>query len=62
MTAQPIFSDAAFEVLRAAVTLARTGSYQRLEHLVRELHKRFPGQTADVDAAVAAWKRNPPSL
>lgn len=56
------FSDGAFEMLKAGVNMARFERFRSLETLVKELHARFPGRSNDIDAAVAFWKRNPPSL
>ena len=54
-------SDAAYEILRAAVNLARFGQYRRPEPLLKELHRRYPGQEADIQAALTYWKHRAPS-
>jgi hypothetical protein len=54
-------SPAAYEVLRAAVNLARFGPNRRPAPLLNELRRRFPGPEADVAAALAFWKERAPS-
>lgn len=49
-------------MLKAGVNMARFERFRSLETLVKELHARFPGRSGDIEAAVAFWKRNPPSL
>ncbi|MEX3984229.1 hypothetical protein AB4Y45_35320 [Paraburkholderia sp. EG287A] len=54
-------SEAAYEILRAAVNLARFGQYRRPAALLNELRRRFPGQEADIAAAIAYWMERAPS-
>lgn len=47
-----------FDILRAAVTRARTAQVQRLAQLRQWLYEAFPGQQADVDASLSYWAQS----
>ena len=58
---QEALSEPAYEVLCAAVNLARFGQYRRPQVLLADLKRRFPGQEADIEAALSYWKQHAPS-
>ncbi|ABM39689.1 hypothetical protein Pnap_4411 (plasmid) [Polaromonas naphthalenivorans CJ2] len=48
-------SDSVFEVLRAAVGMARAEQVQRLATLKLKLLEVFPGRQEDIASAIAFW-------
>ncbi len=48
-------SEAAFDILRAALRIARDEQIRRLTTLRSRLESAFPGQQADVRAALLYW-------
>lgn len=47
--------EVCLDILRAAVTRARTAQVQRLAQLRQWLYENFPGQQANVDATLRYW-------
>ncbi len=48
-------SNDTFEILRAAVNVARDRQVRRLSTLRALLARMFPGQDAQIDEAIQAW-------
>jgi hypothetical protein len=48
-------SEQVFEILRAAVNLARFEQIRRLTTLRERLHRKFPGLESAVEEALNAW-------
>jgi hypothetical protein len=51
-------SEAAYEILRAAVTLVRTEQIQRVGTLRSRLQQRYPGKDNQVQEALQFWARH----
>lgn len=48
-------TEGVFEMLRAAVNIARFQQIRQLTTLRAELVRRFPGRNDDIDGAILAW-------
>lgn len=48
-------TDDVFEMLRAAVNIARFQQIRGVETLRAELVRRFPGRNEDINDAILAW-------
>lgn len=48
-------TEEVFEIIRAAVNLARTHSVRRLDTLRRMLLDQFPGKDSEVNEAIEYW-------
>ena len=49
------FSELTFEILRAAVTIARNRQIKSVETLKKLLALEYPGQDEDIDLAISTW-------
>ena len=52
---EPTMSDRGFDIMRYAVRLARDEQIQRLASLRNRLNAKFPGESADIEAALKNW-------
>lgn len=53
--AQPDLSEGGYEMMRAAVNLARNHSIQTLAQLRARMHQMFPDRIAEVDQGIKFW-------
>lgn len=55
---EPDFSEGAFEMLQAAVNIARGSQTRDLSTLRQHLAHKFPGRETDIEAALAYWAQD----
>lgn len=51
------FSELTFEILRAAVTIARNQQIKSVKTLKELLALEYPGHGEDIDLAISTWAR-----